>query len=94
MPTNEVLTYRQLEIACLLANGRTAEEAAQDLFLSISTVRASLSAARKKVNAKTNAHLVSILIASGDLYWTEDGERAMGTRRAAATMDAAGQAVR
>jgi len=69
------LTYRQLEVVCHLANGFTAQETADALYLSISTVKQTLTAARKKIGAKTTVHLVSIVIAQGDLEWTDDDDR-------------------
>lgn len=71
------LTRRQLEVVCHLANGLTAEEAAEKLFISKSTADQTLAAARKKLNAKTTTHLVSIVIAQGELEWTDDDERSL-----------------
>jgi len=71
------LTKRQLEIVCCLANGFTAQETANKLFLSLSTVKATLTVARRKVDARTTPHLVSIIIAQGDLVWTDDDERSL-----------------
>jgi DNA-binding CsgD family transcriptional regulator len=73
MSIDERLTKRQLEIVCHLANGYTTEETAKMLFLSVSTVKKTLLAARKRVDARTTPHLVSIIIAQGALFWTPDG---------------------
>jgi DNA-binding CsgD family transcriptional regulator len=69
-----MLTVRQLEHVCLLANGYTIDEIAKKLFVSRGTSEKTLMAARRRVGAITNAHLVSIVIAAGDLEWNTDTE--------------------
>lgn len=76
MNSQEKLTTRQLEVVCHLANGMTAGEVAERMFISESTVKRTLEAARKRVGARTTPHLVSIVIAQGELTWTNDDERA------------------
>lgn len=70
--TETSLTARQLEIAKHLANGMRVEEVALELHLSSSTVDKTIGRMRKKIGARTVAHLVSILIAQGDLVWIDD----------------------
>lgn len=63
------LTPRQLEMVALLANGHRIEEVALLLHLSVSSVNQTIAKARRRAEARTVAHLVSITIASGLLEW-------------------------
>lgn len=67
------LTERQLAIVMHLCNGLGLEEISATMFLSLSTVKRHVDAAKRKTGAKTTVHLASIVIASGQLYWTPDG---------------------
>lgn len=74
-----MLTFRQLEIVAYVANGCTTSEIAEKMHLSKSSIQATLDTARKRAQARTLPHLVSIVIASGDLVWNEeDAAREMG----------------
>lgn len=73
------LTELQLEVVKHLANGLRPEEIAEKMHRSRSNVEKKITASRRKLGANTNAHLVSIVIASGDLVWTDDNERAVIT---------------
>lgn len=68
------LTQRQLEIVCFLANGYRIDEIAEELHFSVSSVNTTLGRARKRAGARSNPHLVSIAIASGDLTWNPQDE--------------------
>lgn len=69
------LTRMQLELVVLLANGYRIEEIARETHRSTSGVSQILTTARKATGARTLPHLVSIVIASGVLEWTTDGDR-------------------
>ena len=71
------LTQTQLELVVLLANGYRQQEIAQLTHRSVSSVAKTLTTAQKRAGAKTLPHLVSIVIASGVLEWTPDGERSI-----------------
>lgn len=66
------LTITQLEIIVCVANGMRHDEIALTTHRSESTVRKILANARRAIGAKTNAHLVSMVIASGVLVWQPD----------------------
>jgi DNA-binding CsgD family transcriptional regulator len=59
------LSARELEIVGLLAHGRTAEDAAQDLTLSPHTVRTHIRNAKEKLGAHTSAELVAMAMRTG-----------------------------
>lgn len=67
------LTDRQLEIVKHLCNGMSLEEISGEMYLSLTTVKNHVAAAKRLTGAKTNVHLASIVIASGKLYWTPTG---------------------
>ena len=71
------LTQTQLELVVHVANGFKMEEIADKVHRSKSSVEKTLAAAQRRAGAKTLAHLVSIVIASGLLEWQEDGDRAL-----------------
>jgi DNA-binding CsgD family transcriptional regulator len=68
------LTERQLEIVVLIANGYRMQEIAEHLHFSISSLESTLRRARKRAGARTNAHLVSLAIAHGQLEWNPHDE--------------------
>jgi DNA-binding CsgD family transcriptional regulator len=72
-----MLTNRQLQIVMHLCNGLSQEEIAATMHLSLSSVNQTIASARRAAKAKTTVHLASIVIASGRLYWTDDGDRAI-----------------
>ena len=76
MASNVKLTDLQLEIVCHLANGLTQEEISKKTFRSLANVQLHLTRAKQKTGARSVPHLVSIVIASGALVWTNDSERA------------------
>jgi DNA-binding CsgD family transcriptional regulator len=65
-------TIVQLEIVKNLANGMTIEEIAKEVHRSKSGVNQILATARRMCGARTLPHLVSIVIAQGDLVWSGD----------------------
>jgi|tagenome__1003787_1003787.scaffolds.fasta_scaffold20918980_2 DNA-binding CsgD family transcriptional regulator len=69
------LTIAQLEIVVHIANGLRVGEIARKTYRSESWVRQSLTAAQRRAGAKTIPHLISIVIASGVLEWSDQGER-------------------
>jgi len=70
------LTDRQLEIVMHLCNGLTLEEIAAKMNYSLTNAKLHLKLAKEKTGARSTAHLVSIVIASGVLVYNDDGERA------------------
>jgi len=70
---NYDLSALQLEIVMHLANGMRIDEIANNMDRSRSYVAKLADSARFKTNAKTLAHLVSIVIASGQLEWRNGG---------------------
>lgn len=72
MSTEKTLTPRQLEIVVLLANGHRFDEIGAMLHLSPSSVEKTIATARKRTDARTLPHLISIVIASGLLEWSPD----------------------
>ena len=66
------LSDRQLECIVHLANGMTMAEIATTIYISEGSVRQSLASARKKIGAKNNCNLVSLAIAKGLLFWSDD----------------------
>lgn len=68
------LTPRQLDLCIHLANGHRPEEIAQIMHLSLSSVNRTISRARKNAGARTQAHLVAIVMASGLMKFNPDGE--------------------
>lgn len=80
MSTNRVkLTDLQLEIVCHLCNGLAQEEIAVKVHRSLTNVQLHLTRAKQRTGARSVAHLVSIVIASGALVYTDEGERAPAT---------------
>jgi DNA-binding CsgD family transcriptional regulator len=70
------LSDTQLEIVMHLCNGKTRDEVADAMNYSPAAIDKFLRSAKSKVGAKTTIHLASIAIASGNLVYTHDGERA------------------
>lgn len=68
------LTERQLEIVKHVANGYRMDEIQDLMHYSKSSLFNTLSRARKRAGARTNAHLVSLAIARGQLEWSPDDE--------------------
>jgi DNA-binding NarL/FixJ family response regulator len=60
VPMGRPLTTREREILQLLALGRTGEEIAQRLVLSPETVQKHVHNAKRKLGARTRAHLIAI----------------------------------
>jgi DNA-binding CsgD family transcriptional regulator len=69
------LTRTQLEIVVLVANGYRNAEIAEMTHRSESSIKKTLNTARQRAGANTLPHLVSIVIASGVLAWTDDERR-------------------
>lgn len=67
------LTSVQLQMVKHLANGMMFHDIAVVMSCSDSNVHKHLGLARKKMEAKTLPHLVSIVIANGQLEWTSEG---------------------
>ena len=69
-------TKTQLEVIMHVANGMRHDEIAETTHRSASSVRKILTNARRATGARTNAHLVSMVIAAGLLTWNpDDNER-------------------
>jgi DNA-binding CsgD family transcriptional regulator len=73
--TERALTMSQLEVVVYIANGLRVADIARNTYRSESWVRQTLTAAQRKTGARTIPHLVSIVIASGLLEWSDEGER-------------------
>jgi DNA-binding CsgD family transcriptional regulator len=72
------LTQRQQELVMHLANGLRYEEIADEMNLSLGSVKTTVATARRRAGANTVPHLVSIAIAHGILVWNaDDQQRAM-----------------
>ena len=71
----KLLTIAQLETVVHIANGLRVADIARITYRSESWVRQSLTAAQRRVGARTIPHLVSIVIASGVLEWSDEGDR-------------------
>ncbi len=70
------LTHTQLELVMHVANGLRYDEIATLTHRSESSVKKTLTTARKNSGAHTMAHLVSMVIATGVLEWVpDDSER-------------------
>lgn len=67
-----MLNERQLEVVMHLCNGLKTHEIAVVMHLSESSVNQTIAAAKRNCGARTQAHLASIVIASGCLYWKDD----------------------
>jgi DNA-binding CsgD family transcriptional regulator len=72
MSTPYVLSERQLTIMMHLCNGLSQEEISEQMYLSVSGIQQQIARMRRKLGARNNVHLASIVIASGLLYY-EDG---------------------
>ncbi|MBT0663452.1 response regulator transcription factor [Geobacter pelophilus] len=59
---HEMLSYRELQIACLLASGKSSQEAAAELCLSVKTIGSYRSRLMQKLNVRNNAELTSYCI--------------------------------
>lgn len=73
------LTNLQLEIVKNLANGMTLVEIAKNMDRSTSYIKQNANSARFKTNTRTLPHLVSVVIARGQLVWADD-KRVMNGR--------------
>jgi DNA-binding CsgD family transcriptional regulator len=70
--SSDKLTDRQLQIIMHLCNGWSQEEIALQLYLSVSGVNKLVATARRAMGARNNVHLVSMVIASGLLFYLPD----------------------
>lgn len=61
------LTERQREVLVLLANGNTAQQAADRLGVAVSTVRTTVTRILRALNASSIAHAVAIALAIGEI---------------------------
>ena len=66
------LTQTQLELVVHVANGYKMAEIAEMSHRSESSVKKTIAVAQKRAGARSLAHLVSIVIASGVLEWCVD----------------------
>ena len=66
-PGKGLLSPREREVLALLAQGRTNEAAAGELFLSEETVRTHVRNAMRKLDAHTRLHAVVLALASGEI---------------------------
>lgn len=69
------ITLRQAQYVALSANGLTKEQIAQVLFVSVNTVSATLTDARKKVDAANTTELACLCVEAGYIYWENDPPR-------------------
>ena len=60
-----MLTPREVEVIQAMADGATAEQAAESLFMAPSTVKAHLTHARKKLKVLNTPHLVATCLRTG-----------------------------
>jgi DNA-binding CsgD family transcriptional regulator len=60
-----LLSRRELDILACLARGEATEDIAEALVLSPHTVRSHVKAAMRKLDARTRAHAVAIVLTSG-----------------------------
>jgi DNA-binding CsgD family transcriptional regulator len=67
-------TAVQLEMILLVSNGYREDEIAARVHRSKSNVQKTLAAARSRMGATHNAHLVSLTIAAGLLVWNDDDD--------------------
>lgn len=70
--TERPLSRTQLELVVLVANGYRPAEIAEIVHRSESSVEKTLRTAKRNTGARTMAHLVSLVIASGVLEWQPD----------------------
>ncbi len=56
-PLHETLSDREYQVMCIIASGKTANEVAEELFLSIKTVSTYRSSILEKMKMKSNAEL-------------------------------------
>lgn len=70
-----MLTPTQLAVLKLLARGLTSPQAAEELGMSMETVRKHTAAARKNLGVHTNAHLCCIAIPEGWIEPVRHGDR-------------------
>ena len=70
MNSQNDLTDLQLQIVMHLANGMTFDEIAHSVDRSLQNVKKHTMLARQKTGANTVPHLVSIVIARGQLEWS------------------------
>lgn len=61
------LTEREREVAALVARGRTNAELADELFLSLSTVKTHLASIQRRVGARNRVEIAAALWASGTM---------------------------
>jgi DNA-binding CsgD family transcriptional regulator len=69
---SERLNEAQLTIVMHLCNGMTIEETAWKMSYSPTNVKRHIARAKRMTGARSTIHLVSIVIASGDLVWSDD----------------------
>lgn len=61
------LSVRERRILMLLAEGRTARQAADDIGISMQAVQNELLLARSKLGATTTVHLVALALSLGEI---------------------------
>lgn len=71
-PTGVPLTPHQLLVAALVAHGMSNVQIAVELDVATMTVKSHIGAALRRAGALNRAHLVAILIRSGQLVWRGD----------------------
>lgn len=59
---HEVLSDREYQVACMIANGKTVKEIAAELFLSVQTISTYRARILRKMNIRTNAELIHYAI--------------------------------
>jgi DNA-binding CsgD family transcriptional regulator len=73
--SNINLNDTQLQIVMHLCNGKTLEEISVEMHYSLTNIKRYLTDAKRRTNARSNVHLASLVIASGVLFYTDQGER-------------------
>jgi len=64
-PPHETLSEREFQVMCLIAQGKTVKEIADEIYLSVTTVSTYRSRVLEKMNMKSNAELTRYALENG-----------------------------
>ena len=64
-PLHQLISDREFQVLCLIANGKTVSEIAEELFLSVPTISTYRARILEKMNMKNNAELTHYAIQQG-----------------------------